>query len=151
MTPNDVVLAAGAGALRRSRPPRRSPVALKTMVPVTSATGDDEDHGNRIAFLFVELPCDEPDSIARLWGRPPARASAGATSEAEQSTPPAAVRATPRPPQVLSRAVAHPLLFNLSLSSIPGPAPRRAICTAAGCANLFRGAAGRAPRAVDRA
>ena len=64
VTPNDVVLAACAGGLRRfaerrGEPPRR----LKAMVPADVRTAeDDAGSGNRITFVFLELPCDEPDS-----------------------------------------------------------------------------------------
>lgn len=64
---NDVLLAASAGGIRsfmlghdRDAAPR------KTMVPVNVREGDASEFGNRISFVFVDLPCDEPDPIRRL-------------------------------------------------------------------------------------
>ena len=62
VTPNDVVLAACAGALRRFAGPQR----LKVMVPADVRSAGDAEDGNRISFVFFELPCDEPDPVARL-------------------------------------------------------------------------------------
>ena len=67
-TINDVVLAVCAGAVRLLLQHRgEQVVALKAMVPV-SVRGDDDGAvlGNRIAFMFIELPCDEPDPVIRL-------------------------------------------------------------------------------------
>jgi diacylglycerol O-acyltransferase / wax synthase len=67
-TVNDVYLAAAAGALRRLLQERgEDPVPLKTMVPVSVRDdGELDDLGNRISFMFVDLPCDEPDAERRL-------------------------------------------------------------------------------------
>ena len=129
VTPNDVVLAACAGALRRlaerrGEPPRR----LKAMVPAdVRSSEDDAGSGNRIAFLFIPLPCDEPDPVARL------RAVRAATEQrrrdGEAETVDAAFQALARTPgpvqRVLAEAFAHPRLFNLTVSSIAGPAVPR--------------------------
>jgi diacylglycerol O-acyltransferase / wax synthase len=129
VTPNDVVLAACAGALgrfaeRRGEPPQ----ALKVMVPADVRTGDDDAaSGNRISFLFIELPCDEPDPVERL--RAIGRATAQRRRDGEAENVDAAFRAlalSPRPLQrVLAHAFAHPRLFNLTISSVPGPAVPR--------------------------
>jgi diacylglycerol O-acyltransferase / wax synthase len=129
VTPNDVVLAACAGALgrfatRRGEPPQ----ALKAMVPADVRTGDDDAaSGNRISFLFIELPCDEPDPVERL--RAIGRATAQRRRDGEAENVDAAFRAlalSPRPLQrVLAHAFAHPRLFNLTISSVPGPAVPR--------------------------
>jgi diacylglycerol O-acyltransferase / wax synthase len=70
-TVNDVLLAAVAGGLRGLFAERgEAAVDLKSMVPV-SVRGNDAACalGNRISFLFTELPCAEPDPLARLKGR----------------------------------------------------------------------------------
>ena len=129
VTPNDVVLAACAGALRRlaerrGEPPQR----LKAMVPAdVRSSADAAESGNRISFLFLELPCDEPDPVARLQAIHAATAQRARDAEADRVD--AAFRAvslTPGPVQrALARAFAHPRLFNLTVSSVPGPAVPR--------------------------
>ena len=56
------MLAVCAGALREPVGPQR----LKAMVPADVRGAADSDSGNRISFVFLELPCDEPDPVARL-------------------------------------------------------------------------------------
>jgi diacylglycerol O-acyltransferase / wax synthase len=122
---NDVVLAVSAGALagylaERGQEPRR----LKTMVPV-NVRGEDgaEQLGNRISFLFLELPCDEPDPVRRL------REVHSATRERKERGEPEGSEAmldimshAPSTLQrALSRLVASPRTFNLVVSNIPGP------------------------------
>jgi diacylglycerol O-acyltransferase / wax synthase len=129
VTPNDVIIAACAGALRRfaerrGEPPQR----LKVMVPADVRTSADAaGSGNRISFVFIELPCDEPDPIERL--RTVNRATDQRRRDGEADDVDAAFRAlalTPRPLQrVLAHAFAHPRLFNLTISSVPGPAVPR--------------------------
>ena len=65
---NDVVLAVCAGACASSCAERgERPIRLKTMVPVNvRGTGEAGELGNRISFMFVDLPCDEPDPVRRL-------------------------------------------------------------------------------------
>jgi diacylglycerol O-acyltransferase len=64
---NDVLLAAAAGGMRSFMSSHdRDPVPLKTMVPVNVRDGSASEFGNRISFVFVDLPCDEPDPIRRL-------------------------------------------------------------------------------------
>ena len=61
-----------ARRLRRRRPgassaSAASPDRLKTMVPVNvRGSGGADQLGNRISFMFVDLPCDEPDPVRRL-------------------------------------------------------------------------------------
>ena len=122
---NDVVLAAAAGGIRRLMLRRgATPTALKTMVPVSVRDGGEAaELGNRISFVFVELPCDEPDSTRRL-----ARVKREMT-ERKQSGEPAGAQAVldaiayaPRTIQhLVSRAAASPRAFNLVVSNIPGP------------------------------
>jgi diacylglycerol O-acyltransferase / wax synthase len=123
---NDTFLAACAGALRRFVLRRgEEPRALKAMVPVdVRSTDDSSGTGNRISFLFVELPCDEPDPLVRLMSVH--RATAQRKRDGEAADTDAALRAlalTPRTVQrALAQAVAHPRLFNLVVSNLPGPA-----------------------------
>jgi diacylglycerol O-acyltransferase / wax synthase len=128
VAPNDVLLAACAGALRRyarRRGERAQP--LKAMVPADVRSSADAEGGNRISFVFLELPCDEADPVRRL------RAVHRATTERERDgaaeTLDAAFRTLARTPgplqHALAHAFAHPRLFNLTVSSVPGPAPPR--------------------------
>lgn len=124
-TVNDVVLAAVAGAARSyMRDLGEEPVQLKAMVPV-SVRGDDErdELGNRISFMFVELPCDEPDPARRLVAVNGATSARKEVGEPEQAD--AVLQAAGYLPRllqrVMSRAVASPRLFNLVVSNIPGP------------------------------
>jgi diacylglycerol O-acyltransferase / wax synthase len=124
-TVNDVVLAVSAGALagyldERGQEPRR----LKTMVPVNVRdNGGATRLGNRISFLFMELPCDEPDPARRLLEIHAATRERKERGEPEGSdavldlvsyAPSAFQRA-------LSRVVASPRTSNLVVSNIPGP------------------------------
>ena len=92
VSPNDVVLAACAGGLRRFAERRgETPQSLKVMVPadVRSST-DAAGSGNRISFTFMDLPCDDPDPRAaspRSTARP---RSGRATARPSTSTPPSA-------------------------------------------------------------
>jgi diacylglycerol O-acyltransferase / wax synthase len=124
-TINDVVLAASTGGVRRhlERHGER-PARLKAMVPV-NVRGDDAagDFGNRISFIFVELPCDEPGAQERL------RAVIRATERAKTTGEPAgattvldlAAAAPSVLQRALSRLVASPRTFNVVVSNIPGP------------------------------
>jgi diacylglycerol O-acyltransferase / wax synthase len=122
---NDVLLAASAGGMRRFLIERdRDPVPLKTMVPVNVRAGDPETElGNRISFVFVDLPCDEPDPIRRLQN-----VRLGMCERKESGLPEggdtvmAMLKYMPRTAQhVVSRRIASPRTFNLTVSNIPGP------------------------------
>jgi len=132
VTPNDVVLAVCAGALRSFAKRRgEAPQPLKVMIPAdVRSHSDAEGSGNRISFLFIELPCDEPDPIVRLKRINRATAQRERDGEAEELD--AALRAvarTPGPVQwVLAQAFAHPRMFNLTISTMPGPAVPRYLC-----------------------
>jgi WS/DGAT/MGAT family acyltransferase len=129
VTPNDVVLAACAGALRRfALRHGDAPRTLKAMVPADVRSSEDAaGTGNRISFLFIPLPCDEPDPVARLQAVNRVTAQRRRDGGAEDVD--AAFRAlarTPAPVQhTLARAFAHPRFFNLTVSSVPGPAVPR--------------------------
>ena len=127
-TPNDVMLAAAAGALRAYQLRRGDPPqALKAMVPADVRGTDDADSGNRISFLFIELPCDESDPVARLEAVRRATDQRRRDREAEDLD--AAFRVLALAPRQLQRtlahAFAHPRLFNLVVSTVAGPATAR--------------------------
>src|SRR5918992_1689216 len=67
-TLNDVVLAAACGGGRRYLERRGGgPGRLKAMGPGNVRAGETASElGNRISFIFLELPCDEPDPEQRL-------------------------------------------------------------------------------------
>jgi WS/DGAT/MGAT family acyltransferase len=122
---NDVVLAVCAGGVRAFlRKGGDTPVRLKTMVPVNvRPRGEASRLGNRISFMFVDLPCDEPDPVRRL------REIHAATSDRKRAGRPdgasdvvRSLGLVPSPLQrVVSRLIASPRTFNLTVSNIPGP------------------------------
>jgi diacylglycerol O-acyltransferase / wax synthase len=121
---NDVLLAASAGGIRRyMREHERDPVPLKTMVPVNVRDGETSELGNRISFVFVDLPCDEPDPIRRLQDvrlEMSERKEAGIPEGGDAVM--AALKYLPRNAQhQVSRMIASPKTFNLTVSNIPGP------------------------------
>jgi diacylglycerol O-acyltransferase / wax synthase len=124
-TVNDVVLAAASGALGRFQARRgRDAVALKAMVPVSYRPDDaGAELGNQISFVFVDLPCDEPDPearLARVQHEVGLRKAGGRPEGADRALKAAAY--APRPlRQALSRMVASPRTYNLVVSNIPGP------------------------------
>jgi WS/DGAT/MGAT family acyltransferase len=124
-TVNDVLLAAVAGGLRGFLAERGEAVVdLKSMVPVSVRRDDTATAlGNRISFLFTELPCAEPDPLARLLKINAVTAQRKAAREAEGSD--AALQALAHIPRTLQRAASHlvasPRAFNLVVSNIPGP------------------------------
>jgi WS/DGAT/MGAT family acyltransferase len=125
-TINDVVLAVVAGAVRRFLQDRGAqPIALKAMVPVNVRAGDDGSAlGNRIVFMFMQLPCDDPDPVRRLIE------IHRVTRERKQAGEPQGAEAlfgvvshSPHLVQrALARLIASPRTFNLVVSNIPGPA-----------------------------
>jgi diacylglycerol O-acyltransferase len=123
-TVNDVLLAASAGGMRRFLDHRDLDSApLKTMVPVNVRNGAADELGNRISFVFVDLPCDEPDPVSRLRDvhlRMSERKQTGDPEGADFAM--RAVRFVPRTLQhLVSRLIASPRTFNLTVSNIPGP------------------------------
>jgi diacylglycerol O-acyltransferase len=122
---NDVLLAVSAGGVRSFLRGRdQEPGPLKTMVPV-NVRGDsgDTELGNRISFVFVDLPCDEPDPVRRLQD-----VRLQMSEHKEEEIPEggdavmAAMRYLPRTAQhAVSRRIASPRTFNLTVSNIPGP------------------------------
>jgi diacylglycerol O-acyltransferase len=123
-TVNDVMLAAVAGGVRAYLRRRgEPPLALKAMVPV-SVRAPEDVLGNRISFVFVELPCDESDPLGRLYRVHAAMSQRKRDGEPEGAD--LALKAAAHAPGILqhaiSRAIASPRTFNLVVSNIPGPA-----------------------------
>ena len=122
---NDVVLAVCAGGVREFlREHGEQAMRLKTMVPVNVRGSQAAARlGNRISFMFVDLPCDEPDAVRRLREIHMATSERKRNQEAEGADD--VMRAlgfAPMPVQRLaSRLVASPRAFNLTVSNIPGP------------------------------
>jgi diacylglycerol O-acyltransferase / wax synthase len=125
-TVNDVYLAIAAGALRRLQLDRdQSPRPLKTMIPVNvREDGELEELGNRISFMFVDLPCDEADPARRLRRLQTAlgRRKRGRDPGVANTLLELAGYAPRRLQRLASRIVASPHMFNLTVSNIPGPA-----------------------------
>ena len=125
VTLNDVCLAMSAGALRRLALARgESPRPLKAMVPVNLRhAGDDGSLGNRISFAFIDLPLDEGSPqrrIARIHTATAAFKRGGKPAGAEAVL--GALGLLPDPLRsVAAKAVAHPRVYNLTISNIPGP------------------------------
>jgi diacylglycerol O-acyltransferase len=125
VTINDVVLAAACGGMRRFliRHGER-PIRLKTMVPVNLRDLDEAGElGNRISFLFVDLPCDEPDPIRRLRAIHTAMSDrkSGGEPQGGDSVLKAIGYAPHHIQHIVSRLMASPQAFNLVVSNIPGP------------------------------
>jgi diacylglycerol O-acyltransferase len=124
VTVNDVLLAAVAGALRRhAERAEERPRDLKAMVPVNVRGDDGGVLGNRITFMFVELPTSVPDPLVRLkliGDATRARKEAGIPEDADT-----ALKALSYVPRQLQKAAAHalasPRVYNLVVSNIPGP------------------------------
>ena len=126
-TVNDVVLAASTGGVRRhlERHGER-PARFKAMVPVNVRDEEaDGEFGNRISFIFVELPFGEPGAEERL--RHVARAVGAAKESGEPDGATTILDLAAAAPSVVQRAmsrlVASPRTFNVVVSNIPGPQP----------------------------
>ena len=123
---NDVVLAASSGGVRRFVERRgEKPARLKTMVPVSLRDADGAgEFGNRISFVFVDLPCDEPDPVRRLLDVHMSmtdRKRAGEPQGGDHVL--RALKYAPHPIQnIASKLISSPRAFNLTVSNIPGPA-----------------------------
>ena len=124
VTVNDVLLAAVAGALRRhAQRAEERPRDLKAMVPVNVRADEGGQFGNRITFMFVELPAAVSDPRLRL------RLIGEATSARKESGVPedadSALKTLSYAPQTVQKVAAHalasPRVYNLVVSNIPGP------------------------------
>ena len=122
---NDVLLAAVAGGVRAFlRETETDPVPLKTMVPVSLRSASEASGlGNRISFVFVDLPCDEPDPVRRV--REVARAMGVRKDANEPEGADVLMRLVGYAPRTLQRVasklVSSPRSFDLVVSNIPGP------------------------------
>jgi diacylglycerol O-acyltransferase len=124
VTVNDVLLAAVAGALRRhAERAEDRPRDLKAMVPVNVRDDAGGELGNRITFMFVELPASVPDPFVRLQligDQTRARKESGVPEDADVALK--ALAYAPRPVQkAAAHALASPRVYNLVVSNIPGP------------------------------
>jgi WS/DGAT/MGAT family acyltransferase len=123
-TVNDVLLAAVAGALRRhAERAGDRPRDLKAMVPVNVRAADAGELGNRVTFMFVELPASVADPLVRLELVADATRSRKESGVAEDAdTALKALSYAPRPVQkAAAHALASPRVYNLVVSNIPGP------------------------------
>jgi diacylglycerol O-acyltransferase len=125
VTVNDVVLAACAGGLCGYLTERGDEAtSLKTMVPVNVRDeGAAGDLGNRISFMFVELPVDELDPLRRLASVHHATAIRKAHDDPQGAD--RTLQALAYAPTPVQKVAAHlmssPRTFNLVVSNIPGP------------------------------
>jgi hypothetical protein len=117
-TVNDVLVAVSAGALGALG----EAGDVKAMVPV-SVEAPDERWGNRIAFVFLALPCSEADPVWRLRDVHVAMRSRkqGGVPEGADTVLGALALAPRAVRRVASRVIASPQLSNLTISNIPGP------------------------------
>jgi diacylglycerol O-acyltransferase len=105
---------------RHGEEPRR----LRTMVPVNVRdVAESGEFGNRISFLFVDLPCDEPDPVRRLLDIHMTMSERKRTGEPQggNSVLKLVGYAPHQLQHVVSRLVSSPRTFNLVVSNIPGP------------------------------
>jgi diacylglycerol O-acyltransferase len=113
-TLNDVALTVVAGALRDlAMRADRIPEAMKVMVPVSTRTAaQTTDLGNRIAFVFVDLPVHLYRAQERLAHiqRSTARFKAEDRASGGEALRDAA-----------ARLAASPRMYNLTVSNVPGP------------------------------
>jgi diacylglycerol O-acyltransferase len=128
---NDVLVAACASSLRAFLRERGElpDDPLVAMIPVSvRAAAEERDFGNRISFMVVPIPTDEPDAgrglqraheLLRSAKEHHAALPAGLLTDASTFVPPAVLALAARTTvDVLSR-VQPPL--NLVISNIPGP------------------------------
>ena len=122
---NDVLLGGVAGGVRAFlRESGSDPVRLKTMVPVSlRSAAEAEGLGNSISFVFVDLPCDEPDAVRRVHDV--ARAMGRRKEAREPEGADVVMRLMGYAPRTVqrfvSRLVSSPRTFDLVVSNIPGP------------------------------
>jgi diacylglycerol O-acyltransferase / wax synthase len=124
-TINDVVLAVASGGVRSFLVGQgETPVKLKAMVPVSMRGANEPGElGNQISFVFVGLPCDEPDPVRRLQDVQGAMSDRKRRGEPEGAG--AMLKLLGYAPHTLqhaiSRLMANQRTFNLTVSNIPGP------------------------------
>jgi WS/DGAT/MGAT family acyltransferase len=124
-TLNDLALTVVAGALRElAVRAGELPRPLKAMVPVsTRAPEEAAEMGNRISFVFVDLPVGVARTADRLTAVRAAtsrfkeqdRAAGGAAILGSLGVLPAALKGR------AARLAAAPRMYNLTVSNVPGP------------------------------
>jgi diacylglycerol O-acyltransferase / wax synthase len=124
-TLNDVCLAVVAGALRQVALERRSvPGPLKVMVPVSRREDSEAGSlGNRISFVFIDLPVHRHrplDRLAAINAATQAFKNGGRAAGGE--TVLGALGALPEPLKTpAAKIAASPRMYNLTISNVPGP------------------------------
>ncbi len=123
---NDVVLAVAAGALRRHAERRgESPRRLKSIVPINvrDPSGDSDDLGNQLSFMWIDLPCHEPDPVRRLEAvhADTSLRKVGLRAEATSAIVTAAAHGPRFVKALLSWVFAHHRTANLIVSNLIGP------------------------------
>jgi WS/DGAT/MGAT family acyltransferase len=128
-TLNDVVLYAATSGLRAlllergEELPRRG---LRAMVPVNLRTASDDELGNRVSSMFVELPVTEAEPRRRYEHVRAASEQHKAGGQAQAAG--AMVGLTELAPPMLHIGLARMLyatrLFNVTITNVPGPAER---------------------------
>ncbi len=124
-TLNDAALAVVAGGMRSlAMAAGKAPTPLKVMVPVSTRTSEQTaDVGNKIAFVFVELPVDRLRPLDRLVSIQ--RQTARFKAEQRASGGEALLNALGVLPEPLkdraAKLAAHPRMYNLTVSNVPGP------------------------------
>jgi diacylglycerol O-acyltransferase len=125
VTVNDVCLAVVAGALRAAALGQGAePLPLKVMVPVSVRSPEEAATlGNRISFVFVRLPLDEADPVARLAEIHEAtRAFKESGRAAGGEVVLGAIGYLPGPlKDRAARLAASRRMYNLTVSNVPGP------------------------------
>jgi len=124
-TLNDVALTVVAGALREvSLLTGRTPEPLKIMVPVsTRRIEETADLGNRISFVFIDLPVHRRRALDRLMTitaatsrfKQTGRASGGEAIMGALGVLPDPLR------DAAAKLAASPRMYNLTVSNVPGP------------------------------
>jgi diacylglycerol O-acyltransferase len=121
---NDVVLATVAGALARLAVAHGElPRDLRVMVPVNVRDGEPGSQGNRISFMFVDLPIEARSAVERLrlvHERTCALKAEGRVAGTDQVM--RLLELLPGPVQgQAARFAASPRMYNLTVSNVPGP------------------------------
>jgi WS/DGAT/MGAT family acyltransferase len=131
-TVNDVILAAGAGALRRwlvlhDQLPAKS---LRTAVPFSTREPGNLDHSIQVSFMSIDLHTDIEESHARLRAIHASSLEAKTTAERTRTLMPEDLPSLGLPWLIggLARAIGSdgilsrlPLPFNLIISNVAGP------------------------------
>ena len=129
VTVNDLVLSLTAAGLRRWMIGHgREPTPIRVQVPVSLHRPDEgEALGNRDSSIFVALPLDEADPIARVREISAGTTRAKTAHDAETLEEFfGALRGMSRTVEGWARRwTADPRVFGLNVSNVPGPAGAR--------------------------